>query len=271
MQAFSFDAAMQKACDAAEKIQIELDKISKSKQYHTMSKTVTFTTAVILTVGELRKAGPFSIYNVTSLLRNKANCGDYILSDKTQENVHGVQVYRIEHSDVKALFNELLDNGVLSNLKVRNVGAYNEYSNDVSPAPVSVAPTAPTTVTKVFTNIVDNTKKAYDALLQKANVASPSAIYITGIAPQAQASVQKTLTQGSYPVPSVSFSLPSNFDNQLIDYVEGQNREVTLKEVQSRFKGIKLTCEEYAKKLSQLGYVIVNNGPSVSKHIVQLN
>jgi hypothetical protein len=109
-------------------------------------KNVSFVTAVLLTVGEVRQSDSlpqsFSIHDVTRLLRDKVNRGALGFSDRNVENVDGVETYRVEHNDVKRVFQELFDTGILLNLTYTDNGTYRQFFN------------VPSTVTQGVSNLI---------------------------------------------------------------------------------------------------------------------
>lgn len=94
-------------------------------------KNLKFNTAVLLAVGELRQTtnNPFSIYDVTVYLRKMTNSGDWSISDKNVEEVDGVETYCIPHDEVKEVFNDYFDNGIIQNLSKAWNGTYNVFQN----------------------------------------------------------------------------------------------------------------------------------------------
>ncbi len=174
-------------------------------------KTVLFHTAVVLAIVEIRAKQPngFSVHDVTKYLRNQVNNFEIALSDGTTEDVDGVDTYRIEHNDVKAIFNELFENGALVGLDRRHARGHFEYFNVPSaPAIVSLKAT-PSLSTAIQTTIARNT------------VAGPA-------------------------------------EKQLRAYLDNHSAgsQVTLKQLQSRFKGIHLTCKDYALLVESFGYSV---------------
>lgn len=189
-------------------------------------KNTILATAVLLAVGELRQAGKFSVLNITKKLREWANTGELELSDRTPEDVNGVNTYRIEHDEVKTIFNDMYNNSVIINLSRGFNGSYYEYADNGSASTVS------------------------------STSGWPKAI----IAPR------------SYPKqPFVTKQTSDPFVQTILDYVSScrsSGKSVSMKQVQSRFKGVSKTCQEYADILVRAGYVLSNASSPVSRQTV---
>jgi hypothetical protein len=80
-------------------------------------KTYLFATAVVAAAQQLQNSGkPFSAYDVTKTLRSSVNSGDIHFSDRTTEDVDGVDTYRVEHNEVKRIFTDAYSAGVFGTL-----------------------------------------------------------------------------------------------------------------------------------------------------------
>ena len=205
-------------------------------QTKTNMKTLLFSTAVLLAVGDLRQLKPqgFSLYEVTRRLREQTNKGEIAFSDKSIEDVDGIQTFRVVHDEVKAVFNDLFENGVVSNLKKswdRN-GGFFVFVNDSAPA-TTPAPTP---------------------------VATPT--------PASTPTVASSLVTSTAPLPTIH---NTDVVVKLLAYVQGipSGAYRTMKHIQSRFKGIPLSCEEIAKKLVSLGYHVENSTAPFSRQYVR--
>src|SRR5581483_3101057 len=120
-----------------------LDKRAKLFNNSNMRQLL-FNTAVILAVGELRsECSHFSIHDVTQRIRNKVNPGEWAFSDRPQETVEDIVTYRVDHEEVKTIFNDLYANGILTNLTRQHNGSYYEYS-DATPSAVKAVACSPT-------------------------------------------------------------------------------------------------------------------------------
>lgn len=192
-----------------------------------MCKQARFVTAVLMTIGELRQS-PFSAYNITKRLREQVNAGDLAISDKTPENVDGQTSFRIDHNEVKDVFRELIHHGVVTGLTSRGAGAYIEYSNDVTPQIVA-SPTASVAVTCA-------------GQVVPPPFTPPAPVFVN-----AKQTIDAALRQ------------------KLQDYLTGRiGQPVTMKEIQSRFKGVYKTCQEWGKIVSDMGLTVDTTGtPSV--------
>jgi hypothetical protein len=178
-------------------------------------KNVSFVTAVLLTVGEVRqRPSGFSIHDVTTALREKVNDGAIGFSDRNQEDANGVETYRVEHNDVKRVFEELLSTGVLLNLDSSFNGKYRVFFN----------------VDSVVTQGVSNL------------ASSPAVVYTTD-------------------------PLMEKVEN----YLRNKAGDVTLKQIQSRFKEDGLTCREIYDLLSSWGYNLRGSGATFSTYTVSVS
>ena len=92
-----------------------------------MSKNLKFSTAVLVALNEVSKKPSFSAYDVTRYLRDAVNNNQITISDKQTENIGGLSTVRIEHNEVKAQFQDILDSGLVD-LQGKFNGVYNEYN-----------------------------------------------------------------------------------------------------------------------------------------------
>lgn len=179
-------------------------------------KNILFSTAVILILGELRKKGPFSVHDITKSFREKVNNFEFGLKDRQQEIINNGFSYRIDHEDVKQVFYDLLDNGVISNLTQTFNGTFNVFENS-STQPVKV---------KATINLIPT------------------------VAPSRYSKAVK-----AYP--------------EILDYLSGRKgQKTTMKQIQSRFKGISRTCADYADIMVALGYLVCDADQTPSKQSV---
>lgn len=204
----------------------DVDNVPSLVQNTRMCKQARFVTAVLMTVGELRQS-PFSAYNITKRLREQVNAGDLAITDKTPEDVDGVTSFRIDHNEVKDVFQELLHHNVVTGLTSRDAGQYIEYSDS---QPTATAPQQKQTARQLL-----------------------------GIATCVGVPVQATTPNDP-------------LKQKTKDYLIGRRGQaVTMKEVQSRFKGVNKTCKEWADLISGIGLVVNSYGTSTpSTWVVQV-
>lgn len=226
-------------------------------------KNLRFVTAVIAAVGSLRSS-PFSAFTITSKLRDEVNNGELSFIDKSSETVDGVGTYRVDHSEVRSVFRELLDNAVITGLKARqNPAGYLEYSNDTAsvsptqnqqpqPVPKPLAPTLPT-----FDTIFPPLPKGF-AANAKFVAGNPDPNTCVGLPLDL-----KTALNQHY--------LDNEFAQKVQEYLNGRKGvPVTMKEIQSRFKGIYKTCKQYADIVAGLGLPVQGGDVPVSQKYVQI-
>lgn len=240
MQAFYYDpknGAMAHPVSDPINSQLALDKPTNLKYNTNMcDSNIHFVTAVLLTVGELRK-NPFSIYQVTKRLREQVNQGELSFVDREVEDVEGNQTYRVDHVEVRSVFRELMDNNILTGLSSRDAGPYMEYYDtvnvDASPLPKGV---------------VDASGPCCCAVAPQAS--TQSLINCAG-------QVTSSQTQKAVVVMSDDIQLRV----KLIDYLRGKSGKgiVNMKQIQSRFKNVDKTCREW-------GEYLLNIGLSLNKH-----
>lgn len=279
MIAFAFDQSVLDACNRAEKIKAELDKKKNLPQNNLNMKNIRFVTAVLLAVGEVRKA-PFSVFNVTQLLRQQVNGGQLAFTDKSLEDVDGINTYKVEHSEVKEVFNELERNNVVTGLASRPNKGYIEYypsvKSDVPAIPTSsVSGVVPSDGKQLTAQDIKAATQASPKVtitvnadrLNKINKMFPTVVPNSALPNALKQLVAPTVNQ---PVskPTVVASLPTDasLKNRLQDYLAGrQASNVFMKEIQSRFKGVQLTCEQYANLVNQIGFVVDKSNQYPSK------
>ncbi len=204
-------------------------------------KNIRFVTAVLLATQSLRQK-PFSVFNVTDTLRKQVNAGEISFSDRSPETVDGIGTFRVDHNEVKAVFQELFKEKVIGGLTPKNMGSYVQYSCDAG----SSAKFSP--------------RKAFDNFVSL--VSGPK--------------YNVTKNEGTLTKASPTVNPPSSLQHRVVkdkvqDYISGRiGTLVTLKEIQSRFKGIYLTCETYAKICEELGFKIEKPGSHVSKWFIEV-
>lgn len=125
-------------------------------------KTIQTVTAILMAIKSFGTT-KFSIYDITKEIRKNLSDSNYLLDTSYQENY-------CYHEDVKELFLELLENGILDGVnETHNPNGYREYQFGLaSPATIPQAQTTPTAVVQTAmtsTNIpVDVQKKIYSYL-----------------------------------------------------------------------------------------------------------
>jgi hypothetical protein len=125
-------------------------------------KTIQTTTAILIAIKSFGTT-KFSIWDITKVIRKNLNDIVYLLDTSYQENY-------VYHDDVKELFLELLENGILEGVnETHNPNGYREYQFGVaSPTTITPAQSTPTAVVQTAmasTNIpVDVQKKIYSYL-----------------------------------------------------------------------------------------------------------
>jgi hypothetical protein len=166
------------------------------------------------------RSSPFSAFNVTQKLREWVNKGDVAFTDKSPEDVDGVTTYRIEHQEVRSTVHELINNGVVQGLDTRDTGRFIEYFES---APIQCVSPTPTPQAPT------NPRAGHTPLV---SVCQPS------------------------PLPA-----DADLRQKLQDYLKGRaGQNVTMKEVQSRFKGVSKTCQEWAKLVANIGLPVNSSG-----------
>lgn len=103
--------------------------------------------AIVSAITELKPRGSFSAFDVTTQIRDAANNGAIDLPGlEARPNQHNIK-YWINHQDVRALIDEMLNNGELNNLGLTDVrfnGTFREFVFDVNAPSTSPAPTTAT-------------------------------------------------------------------------------------------------------------------------------
>lgn len=211
------------------------DEMDKAKDYESYKKNVDnspslihntgmcmnnlrFVTAVLVAVGDLRTA-PFSVFNITTKLRKQVNDGELTFTDKSPETIDGAVTYRVDHQEVRDVFNELRRTNIVTGLTSRDTGTYMEYSNDCA--------------------------------RRLAPIQSPTA---TGMATCAGQVVQAAAQPTALPP-------DATLRQKVQDYLKGRaGQDVTMKEVQSRFKGVSKTCSDWGKLIADMGLPVNTQG-----------
>jgi hypothetical protein len=219
--------ALSKICDKCDeevkKEKERLDNQTNLIQNINNMKNLRFATAVAATVAALRSS-PFSAYNITKELRKQVNDGSLSFIDKSPETIDGIGTYRVEHDEVRDIFHELIDNGVITGLEFRDTGTYLEYfeTSPITPTPAN-------------------------------NTCCQGTVTCAG-----QFVPTPTTTTVSVATPTAT----NNPLNQKIqDYIRGRvGQRVTMKEIQSRFKGVNKKCNEYGAIVAGLGFSVNTSG-----------
>jgi hypothetical protein len=113
---------------------------------------LTLKEAVVDAVNSLKVNGSFSAHDITNSVRAGANGGEFALPGLEAKPNNSNIAYWINHEDVKAVLETLLNDGTLNNLGLSNVN-YNgtfrifEFANVVAPATAPATPTAPAPTT----------------------------------------------------------------------------------------------------------------------------
>jgi hypothetical protein len=94
-----------------------LDNQTKKEHNTIMCMNIRFVTAVLITVGELRANGTFSINDITKRLREQVNSGEMAFVDRLTEDINGETTYLINHDEVKEVFHELRHFNILRGLQ----------------------------------------------------------------------------------------------------------------------------------------------------------
>jgi hypothetical protein len=130
-----------------------------------MCQQMKFSTAVLVAVRDVAAAQPkFSVHDITKALRESVNQGDVAFSDRTTEDVNGVDTFRVAHDEVKEYFNDLVGSGVL-NLNKRHNGNYFEYSDNGAVSSTSAA-SAPISSTPKNASVPTNGKTDLSAKIK---------------------------------------------------------------------------------------------------------
>jgi hypothetical protein len=153
---------------------------------------LTLKEAVVNAVNELKVSkGNFSAHDVTTAIREAANSGEIALPglEATQPNSTNIK-YWVNHSDVKAIVDDLLNDGTLANLGMVNVN-YNggfrvfEFSTPVPSADDHDGAPAPTPAPNAANPTQSPLAQRIDAYLSKAGTATlkqiQSALKVNGI------------------------------------------------------------------------------------------
>ena len=224
---------MRDATDQAKAYELDKKDVDKSPSLiHNTGmcmNNLRFVTAVLVAVGDLRTA-PFSVFNITTKLRKQVNDGELAFTDKTPETIDGVGTYRVDHQEVREVFNELRRSNVLTGLTSRDTGSYMEYANDTT-AQVVPSPTTTGMVTCA------------------GQVVQPP------INPRAGHTLLSVVAQPTALPPDAALR------QKVQDYLKGRSgQDVTMKEIQSRFKGVSKTCQDWGKLIADMGLPVNTQG-----------
>ena len=181
---------------------------------------LTLKEAVVDAVNSLKVNGSFSAHDITNSVRAGANGGEFALPGLEAKPNNSNIAYWVNHEDVKAILETLLNDGTLNNLGLSNVN-YNgtfrvfEFANVVAPAtapaaafvtPAAVNPAAPTTPPPA------------------ANAAAPT---VSPVEAHVKADIEKS------------------------------GAGVTMKQIQSALKVNGITCKDLADMVDKLGFEVV--------------
>jgi hypothetical protein len=199
----------------------EDDKISK--QTNKIMKQIQLITAILLTIKEFG-TDKFSIYNITENIRDHLNMGDYEVTED------GRYSSNLTHQEVKDSFEELYNNGLLSNYdKSFNSQGYREYQlNDVFDA-----------------NLDDDLDDDLVGI-----PATPSPVI---------------LTMDKIKNACVSSGIPFDVQKKMYFYIKN-NGPVTMKQIQSRLKG-PFTCSQLLDFLSKINLIDTNTTLNYPSHV----
>ena len=150
---------------------------------------VTLKEAVTNAVNELKVKGSFSAHDVTSAIRAAVNGGEIAIPGlEAQPNSAGISFW-VKHEDVKAIVDEMLEDGTLANLGLTNVnfsGAFRVFEfatpaastdTDADPASATNAPATNGTQTPLEQRIKAYLSKAGSATLKQIQ----SALKVNGV------------------------------------------------------------------------------------------
>jgi hypothetical protein len=194
-------------------------------------KSILFVTAVFAASADIANLKPqgFSIHDITKRLREQTANGDVEFSDRTREDVDGTYTFRVDHSEVKNVFNELFEAGL-------NLALDKKWSNGFF----------------IYVRKADDDDDTFNHAVGGTAIQHPA----TNVIP--------------FPTPSAT----SATDQEILDktnvylgkFTSGD--EISMKQIQSRFKGISKTCEQYADLLENAGHRIDRVGDSASKWVL---
>jgi hypothetical protein len=157
---------------------------------------LTLKEAVIDAINDLKSNGSMSAHDITTAIREAANAGEIALPglEATQPNSSNIK-YWVNHADVKAVIDGLLNDGTLANLGMTNVnysGGFRvfEFSapatssvpsaddhDDAAPAPTTSASAANATQSPMAQRVEAYLKKAGSATLKQIQ----SALKVNGV------------------------------------------------------------------------------------------
>lgn len=195
-----------------------------------MCTQLRFVTAVCVAVQELRSR-PFSAYDVTKLMRSRVNDGSWAFSDRTKEPVDGQDTFMVSHDEVRDVFRELRHFNVIVGLQQDYSKTYVEYSDNKD----TTAPATPDGLTLApVLSFVPRPANCAPDFPQKVEA------YLTA----RRASDIGLLSTG------------------------GSMNPVSMKQIQSRFKGCHCSCKTYAEIVAHLGHPVDTQGNNPSKWTV---
>lgn len=182
-----------------------------------------FQTVVLATINsEISTNKSFSAYDITSAIRKGIADGEIEFTDRVKEDVDGVTTFRVHHNEVRDIVRDLFDAVLKDVLDYKDSGkGYMLYSLKSGCIPMATV------------------KASVQATTQVTKPATPQ---VTPPVPQQQGHTQ-WLVVG------------------LRQYLDSGRSGVTLKQIQSRFKGHCFTCQDYAAILPSMGYKVNKTGP----------
>jgi hypothetical protein len=218
-------------------------------------KTLLFATAVIVAIGDLRQSKPqgFSIYDITSRLRDQVNNGELSFSDRAVEDVNGQQTYRVGHEKVKALFHDLYNNGVITGLDKEYASSTDGFGYAVFVNRPAAQPTTAAQAASV------SPSSAFRLPVTSVPVTQPAKPAATVVPTPVKATAPRQTINNSDVVTKVL-----NYVNNLR---QGEYR--TMKQIQSRLKGVSASCQEIADKLASNGVFVEGRNAPVSQWFVK--
>lgn len=145
--------------------------------------------AVVEAVNEIKVKGSFSAHDVTNAVRSAVNAGEITIpGSEAKPNSQNIK-YWINHEDVKAVIDALLEDGTLKNLGLVNVtynGNFRVFNFAANATPAAVV----TVATNPAESPVEKRIKAYLAKVGSATLRQiQSALKINGVTCQALAEV----------------------------------------------------------------------------------
>lgn len=199
-------------------------------------KNLKFPLAVLVATKDVASNNPsFSVHDVTKKLRAMVNAGELSFTDRAQEDVDGINTFRVTHDDVKESFNEIWANDVVTLNRRSGGSGYFLYE-----------------LSQPVTSSIQGLQSP-PIFFDGKNPVPVVACGSKGLA------VPATLTPAAISSkPLDTFALQVN---AYINNVQNDGRSLTLKQIQSRFKGIYKTCTEYAAIVEALGFGLHKSDP----------